>query len=101
MSRLLTCITFVILLRIYWKNMGKQKPGLLFGLFLIFVFGFRFFVEYVKEDQVAFEAGMKFNMGQLLSIPFSHCRNSITCLGIQENSGACCKEEMTRVTASC
>jgi phosphatidylglycerol:prolipoprotein diacylglycerol transferase len=23
----------------------------------------------VKNDQVAFEAGMKFNMGQLLSIP--------------------------------
>jgi prolipoprotein diacylglyceryl transferase len=62
-------ITFVILLRVYWKNMGKQKPGLLFGLFLIFVFGFRFLVEYVKEDQVAFEAGMKLNMGQLLSIP--------------------------------
>lgn len=63
-------LTFVILLRIYWKNLGKQKPGLLFGLFLILVFGFRFLVEYVKEDQVAFEAGMKLNMGQLLSIPF-------------------------------
>jgi prolipoprotein diacylglyceryltransferase len=63
-------LTFVILLRVYWKNMGKQKPGLLFGLFLILVFGFRFLVEYLKEDQVAFEAGMKFNMGQLLSIPF-------------------------------
>ena len=63
-------LTFVILLRIYWKNLGKQKPGLLFGLFLVFVFGFRFLVEYVKEDQVAFEAGMKLNMGQLLSIPF-------------------------------
>jgi len=54
---------------IYWKNKGKQRPGLLFGLFLIMVFGFRFVVEYVKEDQVAFEAGMKLNMGQWLSIP--------------------------------
>ncbi len=63
-------LTFVILLRVYWKNMGKQKPGLLFGLFLVLVFGFRFLVEYVKEDQVTFEAGMKLNMGQLLSIPF-------------------------------
>jgi len=61
---------FGILMRIYWKNLGKQKPGVLFGLFLILVFGFRFFVEYVKEDQVAFEAGMKLNMGQWLSIPF-------------------------------
>ncbi len=63
-------ITFGVLMRVYWKNKGKQKAGLLFGLFLIMVFGFRFFVEYVKEDQVAFEAGMKLNMGQLLSIPF-------------------------------
>jgi phosphatidylglycerol:prolipoprotein diacylglycerol transferase len=62
--------TFGVLMRIYWKNKGKQKPGLLFGVFLVMVFGFRFFVEYVKEDQVAFEAGMKLNMGQLLSIPF-------------------------------
>jgi hypothetical protein len=29
-----------------------------------------FFIEFLKEDQVAFEAGMKLNMGQLLSIPF-------------------------------
>jgi prolipoprotein diacylglyceryl transferase len=63
-------LTFVILLMVYWKNKGKQKPGLLFGLFLILVFGFRFLVEYIKNDQVTFEAGMNFNMGQLLSIPF-------------------------------
>jgi prolipoprotein diacylglyceryl transferase len=62
-------VTFGILMRIYWKNLGKQKPGLIFGVFLIMVFGFRFFVEYIKEDQVAFEAGMKLNMGQWLSIP--------------------------------
>jgi len=61
--------TFVLLLRIYWKNMGRQRPGLIFGLFLICVFFFRFLVEYVKEDQVAFEEGMKLNMGQWLSIP--------------------------------
>jgi phosphatidylglycerol:prolipoprotein diacylglycerol transferase len=63
-------ITFVLLLKIYWNNLGKQRPGMIFGLFLILVFAFRFFVEYVKEDQVAFEAGMKLNMGQMLSIPF-------------------------------
>lgn len=63
-------ITFGILMRMYWKSLGKLKPGLLFGVFLVLVFGFRFFVEYVKEDQVAFEAGMKLNMGQWLSIPF-------------------------------
>lgn len=62
--------TFFVLLWIYWKTKGTQKPGLLFGLFLVMVFLFRFFVEFVKEDQVTFEAGMKLNMGQLLSIPF-------------------------------
>jgi len=62
-------ITFGILMRLYWRKRGKQKPGLLFGVFLIMVFGFRFFVEYIKEDQVAFEAGMRLNMGQWLSIP--------------------------------
>jgi prolipoprotein diacylglyceryltransferase len=34
------------------------------------IFTARFFIEFLKEDQVAFEAGMKLNMGQLLSIPF-------------------------------
>jgi prolipoprotein diacylglyceryltransferase len=29
----------------------------------------RFLIEFIKEDQVAFEATMKLNMGQLLSIP--------------------------------
>jgi prolipoprotein diacylglyceryltransferase len=62
-------VTFGLLMLLYWKNRGKVRPGLIFGVFLIMVFGFRFFVEYVKEDQVAFEAGMKLNMGQWLSIP--------------------------------
>jgi prolipoprotein diacylglyceryltransferase len=30
----------------------------------------RFFIEFIKEDQEAFEAGMTLNMGQWLSIPF-------------------------------
>jgi len=63
-------IIFLILLFIYHKGFAKNKDGLLFGLFLIFVFTFRFFVEFLKENQSSFEAGMTFNMGQLLSIPF-------------------------------
>lgn len=62
--------TFVILHRIYWrKKAGEFIQGSLFSLFMIMVFTFRFFVEYIKEDQVAFEAGMKLNMGQWLSVP--------------------------------
>jgi len=63
-------ITFIILFRIYWRKKGEFINGLLFSLFLIIVFVFRFFVEFVKEDQVAFEAGMTLNMGQWLSVPF-------------------------------
>lgn len=44
--------------------------GFYFGLCLLYIFTFRFFIEWTKEDQEAFEAGMLFNMGQLLSVPF-------------------------------
>jgi prolipoprotein diacylglyceryl transferase len=61
---------FILLLKLYWNKKGKFMSGLFFSLFLILVFTFRFFVEFVKEDQVTFESGMKLNMGQWLSIPF-------------------------------
>jgi len=60
---------FAILLYMYRKRKENTPPGLLFGWFLITVFGFRIFVEFFKENQEAFEAGMIFNMGQILSIP--------------------------------
>ncbi len=44
--------------------------GFYFGLVLTLIFTFRFFIEYTKADQVDFESGMLFNMGQLLSVPF-------------------------------
>ncbi len=39
------------------------------GLFLVWVFGLRFLIEFVKEPQVAFEQSLPLNMGQLLSLP--------------------------------
>lgn len=63
-------VIFLILLFIYSKGIEKNKPGLLFGLFLVLVFTFRFFVEFVKENQSGFEEDMLINMGQILSIPF-------------------------------
>ncbi|MGO1243615.1 prolipoprotein diacylglyceryl transferase [Sphingobacterium sp. JB170] len=62
-------IIFLILWAMYQKN-SKPKPGLLFGIFLVLLFGVRFGLEFFKENQEAFEEGMKFNMGQLLSLPF-------------------------------
>jgi phosphatidylglycerol---prolipoprotein diacylglyceryl transferase len=64
-------ITFGIMMYLYWKvDTVKKRPGLLVGLFLILVFASRFLIEFIKEDQEAFEASMQLNMGQLLSIPF-------------------------------
>ncbi|MCD4769431.1 MAG: prolipoprotein diacylglyceryl transferase [Bacteroidales bacterium] len=60
---------FVLLFRLYWRKKGKFINGLLFSLFMILIFGSRFLVEFVKENQVAFESGMSLNMGQWLSIP--------------------------------
>ncbi len=62
--------TFIVMFFAYWKTKAKEKQGLLFGIFLIGVFGSRFLVEFVKEVQEEWEVGMTLNMGQLLSIPF-------------------------------
>ncbi len=63
-------VSFVILSYMYWLTKAKEKLGLLFGSFLVLIFTARFFIEFVKEDQKAFEADMMLNMGQWLSVPF-------------------------------
>ncbi len=63
-------LLFVLLYFLYQKRLPKLKEGQLFGIFLIILFAARFFIEYIKEDQSDFEAGMALNMGQILSIPF-------------------------------
>ena len=55
---------------LYFKKEAWKKEGLIFGVFMICIFGARFFIEFMKNDQEAFEADMLLNMGQLLSIPF-------------------------------
>jgi len=61
---------FVLLYRLYWSKKGEHLQGLLISLLCVLVFTARFFIEFLKEDQVAFESTMKLNMGQWLSIPF-------------------------------
>jgi len=63
-------LSFVLLMWVYRKSSAKNRPGLLLGLFFILIFLSRFFIEFIKEDQEAFEAAMTLNMGQWLSIPF-------------------------------
>ncbi len=63
-------LSFGLLSYMYWKTNVKEKYGILFGSFLILIFAARFLIEFVKENQEAFEEGMALNMGQILSIPF-------------------------------
>ncbi|HUH96953.1 MAG TPA: prolipoprotein diacylglyceryl transferase [Anaerolineales bacterium] len=66
----LECLIIFVILFIVYKRRGALVPkGMLLGLFLILIFGFRFFVEFFKENQVAFEQRMPLHMGQILSIP--------------------------------
>lgn len=61
---------FALLMWMYWKRNDEERPGLIFGTFLTVLFAARFLIEFVKNDQEAWEAGMALNMGQILSIPF-------------------------------
>ncbi|MEN8790413.1 MAG: prolipoprotein diacylglyceryl transferase [Flavobacteriaceae bacterium] len=62
---------FLILYWLYWKTDKGQKPGFLFGLFLILLWTIRFFVEFVKKSQGGFEESLGLlSTGQWLSIPF-------------------------------
>lgn len=61
---------FGLLMWMYWKKNSQERPGLLLGIFFVWVFGSRFIIEFVKNNQVAFEETMTLNMGQWLSVPF-------------------------------
>lgn len=63
-------VVFVYLMFLYWKTNARLRQGLLFGVFLIGIFASRFIIEFLKENQEAFEDSMTMNMGQILSIPF-------------------------------
>lgn len=65
----LAYFTLFIVMMILYKKLKTYRRGFFFGLCITAIFTFRFFIEFLKEDQVDFEEGMTFNMGQLLSIP--------------------------------
>jgi len=60
----------ILLMFLYKKSVDKKLNGLIIGTLLVLLFFARFVIEFFKENQVAFEKQMVFNMGQLLSIPF-------------------------------
>jgi phosphatidylglycerol---prolipoprotein diacylglyceryl transferase len=63
-------IVFIGLIYVWKRNVDLPKPGKIFGLFLLLVFGFRFFIEFLKTEQSAWLASSYLTMGQYLSIPF-------------------------------
>ena len=79
-GQLYEAIAYAILFVIMWiiyKNCQKPQAkgpqvgtGWYFGFCLTYIFTFRFFIEYTKEIQEAFEASLPIDMGQILSIPF-------------------------------
>lgn len=73
-GQLYEAIAYALLFFIGWAAYRRWPKrvgtGFFFGLCLTYIFTARFFIEYTKDIQEAFEAGMFLNMGQLLSIPF-------------------------------
>ena len=63
-------ILFLILMFMYWKRNAWKRPGVLFGVFLIFMFSARFLIEFVKLGQTSRDEVLPINTGQMLSIPF-------------------------------
>ena len=67
-------LVFGITMFLYFKTDAKDRKGLITGVGILIIFLFRFFVEYVKNVQVASEIAMRENtgliLGQWLSIPF-------------------------------
>ena len=73
-GQLYEAIAYGILFGLMWwmhkKWAEKIGTGWYFGFCLFYIFTFRFFIEYTKEIQEAFEASLPLDMGQILSIPF-------------------------------
>ena len=66
----LSCLVIFALLMWFWsQKKAKTQEGLMTGLFMVVLFGLRFFYEFLKENQSDFENQMALNMGQILSIP--------------------------------
>src|SRR5574344_995309 len=60
-----TCLYFMLM-----KKDKLPRQGFVFGLFLVCLFGARFFIEFLKNPQEIWEQTLPLDMGQWLSIPF-------------------------------
>jgi phosphatidylglycerol:prolipoprotein diacylglycerol transferase len=71
-AQLYEAIAYLLIFALVYYLMQRyaKASGFYFGMVIFLIFCFRIGVEFIKEDQSAFEAGMLLNMGQILSIPF-------------------------------
>ena len=67
---LVYAVTVVILLLVYKRCYPHLRTGLISGLSLVLVFTSRFFLEFVKMRQAAYEGALSLSVGQWLSLPF-------------------------------
>jgi len=66
----LFCVLLFIITFGMWKTKRRTlSNGIIFCTFTMLLFTFRFFIEFLKNDQSNFEANLSLNMGQMLSIP--------------------------------
>ena len=85
LSYLIIGLCLYAILRKENKNIHQ---GLIFGLFLILVFGMRFLIEFIKNDQEPWEQNLILDMGQILSIPFIIGGIIITYFAIKKDIGS-------------
>jgi len=71
-AQLYEAIAYLLIFALVYYLVQKfpKASGFYFGMVIFLIFCFRIGVEFIKEDQSAFEAGLLLNMGQILSIPF-------------------------------
>lgn len=73
-TQLYEALSYLIIgLVLYYLLNSKKKrvnQGMIFGLFLALLFGVRFLLEFLKNNQESWEDALPIDMGQILSIPF-------------------------------
>ncbi len=82
-------LIFAIMFALYKTKRAQLKNGFFFGFALVLIFTARFFIEFVKERQVDFEANLTLDMGQILSIPYIIIGIGFIIYGIQKTDKTC------------
>lgn len=62
-------LVFGLMLWLYWRRDAQKHVGLMFGITMVLIFTFRFFIEYLKNDQVPDEAMTGIGIAKWLAIP--------------------------------